>query len=96
MLAAHDCKAQTKTANIYMANECERRLGSHGVHAWSLHPGVIFDTSIGRHQEDSEHWEQRMNAMDPGWGQWTKSIPQGTATQVWAAVAKELEGKGGL
>ncbi|KAF4906958.1 WW domain-containing oxidoreductase [Colletotrichum viniferum] len=37
--------AQSKTANIYMANEIERRYGSRGLHATSLHPGVI-DTPL--------------------------------------------------
>lgn len=35
---------QSKTANIYMANEIERRYGGRGLHAWSLHPGVIYET----------------------------------------------------
>ncbi|KAM0267955.1 hypothetical protein ACHAQH_010069, partial [Verticillium albo-atrum] len=33
---------QSKTANIYLANEIERRFSSKGLHALSLHPGVIF------------------------------------------------------
>ncbi|KAG4441907.1 hypothetical protein IFR05_002591 [Cadophora sp. M221] len=32
---------QAKTANIYMANEIERRYGSQGLHATSVHPGTI-------------------------------------------------------
>ena len=32
---------QSKTANIYMANEIERRYGSQGLHALSVHPGSI-------------------------------------------------------
>lgn len=33
---------QSKTANIYMANEIDRRYGSKGLHALSLHPGGIM------------------------------------------------------
>jgi NAD(P)-dependent dehydrogenase (short-subunit alcohol dehydrogenase family) len=36
---------QSKTANVYMANEIERRYGSRGLHALSLHPGGI-DTPL--------------------------------------------------
>ena len=31
---------QSKTANIYLATEIERRYGSQGVHAWAVHPGA--------------------------------------------------------
>ncbi len=34
--------AQAKTANIWMANEIERRYGGSGVHGLSLHPGKII------------------------------------------------------
>jgi NAD(P)-dependent dehydrogenase (short-subunit alcohol dehydrogenase family) len=30
---------QSKTANIWMANEIERRFGAQGLHAMSVHPG---------------------------------------------------------
>lgn len=39
---------QSKTANIYMANEIERRFGSRGLHATSLMPGAI-STGTQRH-----------------------------------------------
>ena len=32
--------AQARTAKIYLANEVERRYGSHGLHAYSVMPGV--------------------------------------------------------
>jgi NAD(P)-dependent dehydrogenase (short-subunit alcohol dehydrogenase family) len=82
---------QAKTANIYLANEIDRRYGSSGLHAWSLHPGGIF-TNLQRFvppkmMEAYKGNEQVANYM--------KSAEQGAATSVWAAVAKELEGKGG-
>lgn len=82
---------QSKTANIWTANEIERRYGSQGLHAFSLHPGAIA-TELLRHVSD----EQKSS-----WGEdeyikkYWKSPEQGAATSVWAAVAKELEGKGG-
>ncbi|KAL4862490.1 hypothetical protein BDV12DRAFT_202985 [Aspergillus spectabilis] len=39
---------QSKTANIWMANEIERKYGAQGLHALSVHPGMIF-TELGRH-----------------------------------------------
>jgi NAD(P)-dependent dehydrogenase (short-subunit alcohol dehydrogenase family) len=84
---------QSKTANVLLAVELERRLGAHGVHANALHPGVIF-TELARHlvPEDIEHLQKRA----PGGKMRTKSIEAGTATAVYAATAPELEGRGGL
>lgn len=83
---------QAKTANIYMANEIDRRYGPKGLHALSLHPGVIA-TDLGRHVTDEPFMAQLM--QDPATLAQMKSIPQGAATTVWAAVGKEWEGKGG-
>ena len=88
---------QSKTANVYMATEIERRYGNQGLHAFALHPGVIFDTSLANHLKGgAEAINKAMQDADARTDQYKKSTPQGTATQVWAAVAKELEGKGGL
>lgn len=82
---------QSKTANIHMANSIERRFGGQGLHAHSLHPGVVFGTDIPRHFTPEQlggltgFFDERM----------IKSIPQGAATSVWAAIGPELEGKGG-
>ncbi|KAJ4353667.1 uncharacterized protein N0V89_005397 [Didymosphaeria variabile] len=87
---------QSKTANILMANEIERRYGAQGLHAWSVHPGIIFETGISRHQEGgAEGLEGRMNKADAEIAKLYKNTTQGAATQVWAAVGKSLEGKGG-
>lgn len=82
---------QSKTANIYMANEVDRRYGNKGLHGWSLHPGGIL-TGIQRHLAP-EFMEQILSM--PGVAEQFKSPEQGAATTVFAAVAKELEGWGG-
>lgn len=42
------------------------------------------------------HVPELMEALnDPEIAKWMKTPEQGAATSVWAAVAKELEGKGG-
>lgn len=83
---------QSKLANIYMANEIERRYGSLGLHALSVHPGVVA-TGLGQHMpaEEIQGMMQNQEVLRN-----LKSIPQGASTTVWATVSKELEGKGGL
>ncbi|PSN61303.1 short-chain dehydrogenase [Corynespora cassiicola Philippines] len=83
---------QAKTANIWMANEIERRYGSQNLHGFSLHPGGIW-TGLQVHvpKEQMEMWSKMDKVREM-----MKSPEQGAATQVWAAVAKEWEGKGGV
>ncbi|KAJ6108124.1 NAD(P)-binding protein [Penicillium sp. IBT 18751x] len=83
---------QSKLANVYMANEIERRYGSLGLHALSLHPGVIA-TALGQHMPDEVIQGMLRNSELL---RNLKSPMQGASTTVWAAVSKELEGRGGL
>ncbi|KAJ4246006.1 hypothetical protein NW762_013750 [Fusarium torreyae] len=83
--------AQSKTANIYMANEIERRYGDQGLHATSLHPGGIL-TPLARHLSAAELEAQRKL---PNVELSFKSPEQGAATTVWAAIGQEWEGRGG-
>ncbi|KAF5702960.1 reductase [Fusarium globosum] len=80
--------AQSKTANIYMANEIERRYGAKHLHATSVHPGVVA-TGLTRHMppdvfKGMEHIYPMM-----------KSVEQGAATTVWAAVSEAWKHDGG-
>jgi len=79
---------QSKTANIYLALEIERRYGKQGIHAWAVHPGAV-STNLARHIGDE--YERQVEPFR----KYTKSIPQGAATTVWAATGSDLEGKGG-
>ncbi|KAL2867766.1 NAD(P)-binding protein [Aspergillus lucknowensis] len=82
--------SQSKTANIYFANEIERRWGYQGLHALSLTPGAI-STGIQRHlprEESEEYARSTWKTM--------KSQAQGAATTVLAAIGKEFEGKGAV
>ncbi|EHL01877.1 putative Short-chain dehydrogenase TIC 32, chloroplastic [Glarea lozoyensis 74030] len=83
---------QSKTANIYMANEIERRYGSKGLHATSLHPGMI-QTNLMQFLDPEV--VQGMLAANPGIENNFKSPEQGAATTIWAAIGKEWEDKGG-
>jgi NAD(P)-dependent dehydrogenase (short-subunit alcohol dehydrogenase family) len=86
---------QSKTANILFTRHLETLFGSKGVHAYAVHPGMVF-TELGRYmtKEDLDDITKRAASV-PGGGIKPKRIPAGAATSVWAAVAPELEGKGG-
>ncbi|KAF2199628.1 NAD(P)-binding protein [Delitschia confertaspora ATCC 74209] len=85
--------AQSKLAVVYMANEIERRYGQRNLHGLALHPGGI-ETGLTRHIPPA--FVKAMWAQLPGLKDYMKSPEQGAATQVWAAISTELEGKGGI
>jgi NAD(P)-dependent dehydrogenase (short-subunit alcohol dehydrogenase family) len=82
---------QSKTANIYMTNEIERRYGLRGLHATSVHPGGIA-TGLMQHVDPAVI--QGMQ-KDENLVKMMKSPEQGAATTVWAAIGQEWEKKGG-
>ncbi|KAG4273237.1 hypothetical protein FPRO04_09843 [Fusarium proliferatum] len=80
--------AQSKTANIYMADEIERRYGAKYLHATSVHPGVVA-TGLTRHMPpDAFKGMEHIYPM-------MKSVEQGAATTVWAAVGEAWKHSGG-
>lgn len=86
---------QSKTANVLFSVGLEDRFAGKGIHAYAVHPGGI-QTNLGRHlsEEQSAALIEKIIEADPSYS-W-KTIPQGAATQCWAATAPELEGKGGV
>lgn len=83
---------QSKTANIYMANEIERRYSFHGLHGISLHPGGIkSNLQVHVNKEGFEDMWQlpEVKAIE-------KTPAQGAATTVYAALSRDWEGKGGI
>ncbi|KAI0870106.1 hypothetical protein GGS24DRAFT_493252 [Hypoxylon argillaceum] len=82
--------AQSKTANIYTANQIDSRYGTRGLHALSVMPGAC-PSGIQRHlpaHESAEYARENRRLM--------KSPAQGAATVVLAAVGKGFEGQGGV
>jgi NAD(P)-dependent dehydrogenase (short-subunit alcohol dehydrogenase family) len=82
---------QSKTCNIWMALEIERRYGSKHLHATAVMPGAIV-TNLARHMDAS--------ALDhivtsPEYAKMWKNPEQGAATSVWAAVGADWERTGG-
>lgn len=82
---------QSKTANIYMTNEIERRYGSQGLHATSVHPGMIA-TALMQYMDPAVI---EVLKSDEKAYKMMKSPEQGAATTVWAAIGQEWEKKGG-
>jgi NAD(P)-dependent dehydrogenase (short-subunit alcohol dehydrogenase family) len=83
---------QSKTANILFSVALEARFGGRGVHAVAVHPGLIT-TELGRYfaAEEIETLTEQMTGEVQ-----MKSVEQGAATTVWAAVTPELDDRGGV
>ncbi len=90
---------RSKTANILFALAFDRRHRDRGVRAAAVHPGGIR-TELGRYAEPGriekivEEINRQLAAQGKGPFQW-KTIPQGAATSVWAAVVAPANGIGG-
>jgi NAD(P)-dependent dehydrogenase (short-subunit alcohol dehydrogenase family) len=91
---------RSKTANILFAVAFDQRHSKRGVRAAAVHPGVI-QTELGRYidpariQELREQMNKQLASQGKPPFQW-KTIPQGAATSVWAAVvgfADEIGGR---
>ena len=96
---------QSKTANVLFVRSLDRRGAPHRIRAFAVHPGTILDTNLTRHfggdelegigirvdadgKVDSSEFEANGNIV--------KSVDQGAATTMWAAVSPSLDGLGGL
>lgn len=90
---------RSKTANILFAVAFDQRHRERGVRAAAVHPGGI-QTELARHM-DPAHIEamiQQINAQAAAEGKGAfefKTIPQGSATSVWAGVVASAEEVGG-
>jgi NAD(P)-dependent dehydrogenase (short-subunit alcohol dehydrogenase family) len=90
---------RSKTANILFAVAFDERHRDRGVRAAAVHPGGIR-TELDRYIDSSrlekivEEINQQLAAQGKGPFQW-KTIPQGAATSVWAAVLAPADEIGG-
>ena len=90
---------RSKTANILFSVEFDKRHHGRGVRAAAVHPGGIR-TELARHMDPSQLQALvdriTQDAAKEGKGpfEW-KTIPQGAATSVWAAVVAPAEEVGG-
>ena len=90
---------RSKTANILLAVAFDRRHRSRGVRAAAVHPGVI-ETELGRHMAPArrqaliDQISKEQVAEGKESFRW-KTVPQGAATSVWAAVVAPGDEIGG-
>ena len=89
---------RSKTANVLFAVEFDRRHRGRGVRAAAVHPGGI-QTELSRHlsQESLMKLLESIQANRPAGAPpfRLKSIPQGAATTLWAAVVAPADLVGG-
>ncbi|KAF5021919.1 hypothetical protein F66182_6022 [Fusarium sp. NRRL 66182] len=86
---------QSKTANMLFAISLAEKLGSRGLQAYSLHPGVILDTSLAQHLDGLDSLIEHDRAIGDayGWVDWPTtfiSTEVGAATHAFASFDPEL------
>ncbi|MCB2060801.1 MAG: SDR family NAD(P)-dependent oxidoreductase [Novosphingobium sp.] len=87
--------AESKSANILFAQEATRRWGGEGIFANAILPGSVL-TGLQRYHGEKLKRQIGFINEDGSVNEMVKSVEQGAATSVWAAIAPELEGRGGL
>ena len=91
---------QSKTASILFSLELDNRGKNAGIRSYSLHPGIISETELGRNvpHEDLEAYgifdKNGIVINDPSRG--LKTISQGASTTVWCATSPQLNNIGGV
>lgn len=91
---------QSKTATNLFSLELDNLAKAYNVRAYSLHPGSIAGTELGR--EASIELFQQMGFLDadgnllPEVAASLKTIPQGAATTIWCATSALLNNVGGV
>ena len=95
--------AQSKSANSLFAVELDKRGREHGIRAFAVHLGGIL-TDLSKYMTDEELGTYGVHRVN---GVLTipdvtkvpmrfKTVKQGAATTIWAAVSSQLNGKGGV
>ncbi|NDI99194.1 SDR family NAD(P)-dependent oxidoreductase [Flavobacterium sp. LaA7.5] len=91
---------QSKSANILFTVELAERGKKHGINAYSVHPGAVKDTDLGR--EASVELFQQLGMCDaegnilPELEAKLKTIEQGAATTIWCAINPSLQNVSGV
>lgn len=91
---------QSKTGSNLFALELDNRAKEYNIRAYSVHPGSIGGTELGR--EAPLELFQKMGFVDadgnmlPEVAATLKSVPQGAATTVWCSVSPQLNNIGGV
>ena len=91
---------QSKTANNLFAVALDARAKAFGVRAYTLHPGSVNDTDLGREAPITMFQQMGTFGEDgkikPEVAASLKTIPQGAATTIWCATSPLLNNIGGV
>lgn len=91
---------QSKTANNLFAVELDNRGKACNVRAFSLHPGSVIGTDLGRVVPMALFRQMGTHDADgnifPEVAAKLKNVSQGAATSVWCATSPQLNGIGGV
>lgn len=91
---------QSKTANILFALELDNYGKKFGIRSYSLHPGLILTTDLGR--SITPDVMKRLGMMDEKGNivhrefSGAKSVQQGISTHIWCATSPQLNDIGGV
>jgi len=96
--------AQSKTANVLFTVELDKRAQQFGVRAYTLHPGLILTTNLGRYLTFDDfvtlgtlYPDGTANTeAEAAMKKIQKTKEQGAATTVWAATSPQLQNIGGV
>lgn len=91
---------QSKTACNLFAVALDERGKEFNIRAYSLHPGSVYGTDLGR-EEPIELFKQlgthdENGNIKPEVEARLKTVPQGAATTIWCAVSPQLNEIGGV
>ena len=91
---------QSKSANNLFTVELDNRGKAFGVRAYSLHPGSVNGTDLGR-EAPIELFKQmgtfgEDGTIKPEVASKLKTTPQGAATTIWCATSAQLNNIGGV
>ena len=91
---------RSKTANNLFSVELDHRGKQYGIRAFSLHPGSVNGTDLGRVAPMALFQQMGTHDADgnifPEVAAKLKTVPQGAATSVWCATSPQLDGIGGV
>jgi NAD(P)-dependent dehydrogenase (short-subunit alcohol dehydrogenase family) len=91
---------QSKTASNLFAAALDEKAKKFNVRAYSLHPGSVYGTDLGREEPIDLYIQMGTHdengKIKPEVEAKLKTIPQGAATTIWCATSPLLENIGGV
>ncbi|RMZ58617.1 SDR family NAD(P)-dependent oxidoreductase [Chryseobacterium nematophagum] len=91
---------QSKTANNLFAVALDERAKKFNVRAYSLHPGSVYGTDLGREEPIDLYIQMgthdKNGQIKPEVKAKLKTVPQGAATTIWCATSPLLKNIGGV